>query len=154
MRLHSVRLEPSRPSGWFSGELLFGDQITELYGPNGCGKTPVIQSISFALGYQTRFRDDVVSNCRAAVLSLETDDGLVELHRKMGGSFDVEVWQKGSLDKSFYNEKEYSEFLFNLFKLDFPTLTSSSNVAITPYMSTLLPIFYLDQDVGYTGAYR
>lgn len=50
MKLISLKIVPVNPNGWGSPELKFANDITELYGPNGCGKTPVIHSIAFALG--------------------------------------------------------------------------------------------------------
>lgn len=114
MRLHSLQIKPAGLAGWSSEKLFFGHHITELFGPNGCGKTPVIQSISFALGYPVKFRDDVLNKCEAVVLNLETDSGPIELQRKIGPLFDVAVTtNKGT--HNYYIEKEYSMFLLELF---------------------------------------
>ena len=155
MMLHSLKIEPKRPGGWESAELRFGKYITELFGPNGCGKTPVIQSIAYALGYPVRYRDDILAHCDAVTLTLRDSSGrLAVVRRRIGTQFDVEV-RVGTDDvRAFYSERDYSQFMFAMLELPFPALTSTLNEAITPYLSTLLPIFYLDQDIGYANAYR
>ena len=89
MKLLSLRMEPAGATGWSSETLMFGKQITQLFGPNGCGKTPVIQSMAHALGYPVKFREDVLRNCSAAVLRIQTQGGEIELRRKLGSAFDV-----------------------------------------------------------------
>jgi uncharacterized small protein (DUF1192 family) len=154
MKLLSLRMEPAGTTGWSSETLVFGTQITQLFGPNGCGKTPIIQSLAYALGYPVKFREDVLRNCSAAVLRIQTNGEEIELRRKLGSSFDAQISADGFEPKTFYSDKEYSNFLLELFGIDPPTLTSTGNEPVTPYMATLLPIFYLDQDHGYTSAYH
>lgn len=50
MKLIELKIHPSGKDGWGSKNLVFASDITQLYGPNGSGKTPVIHSIAFALG--------------------------------------------------------------------------------------------------------
>jgi hypothetical protein len=154
MKLYSLRIEPRKPVGWESEGLLFGKNITELFGPNGSGKTPVIQSIAYALGYPVKYRDDILAHCDAAVLVLTAKSERIELRRRIGGTFDVEVRVENGDPQAFSNERDYSQYLFALLGFPFPSLTSSGNEATVPYMATLLPVFYLDQDLGYTSAYK
>ncbi len=153
MRLRTLKIEAEGPNGWASNELVFGREITELFGPNGCGKTPVIHSIAYCLGYPVKYRDDLLSKCSAAVLTLESEGSVVELRRKIGSQFDVEV-RAGENFRGYYSEKEYSAYLLDLFGFGVPTLTSAAGDATTPYMATLLPLFFLDQDHGYTSQYH
>jgi predicted nucleic acid-binding Zn-ribbon protein len=153
MKLNTLKIEPAGAAGWRSEELIFGREITELYGPNGSGKTPIIQSIAYCLGYPVRYRDDVLSKCEAAVLSIDLGDGVLTLRRKIGERFDIEVLASGEA-RTFYTDKEFSAYLLNVFGFEVPTLTSTSSTAVTPYMATVLPIFYLDQDHGYRSQYH
>jgi len=153
MVLHEVHIEAAGVTGWFSKPLVFGEDITQLYGPNGCGKTPVIQSIAFALGYPIKFREDVYKNCEAVWLRLSTGGQEVELRRRIDRRVDISARVDGGETQTFYDEKEYSKFLFGLFRVDTPSLTSTGNEATQPYLATFLPLFYLDQDVGYTSLY-
>ena len=153
MKLLELKIEAEGNHGWFSKQLIFGDRITQLYGPNGCGKTPIIKSIAYALGYPVKFRDDIYNNCAAAVLRLETGLGELELRRKIDSHFDVEV-RNGNDSQTFYTEKDYSQYLFNIFDVKISTLTSNRNESTVPYMATFLPVFYLDQDNGYTNIYK
>src|SRR4051812_48656229 len=114
MKLHALKIEPEGLAGWTSEELFFGREITELYGPNGTGKTPLIQSIAYCLGYPVKFRDDVASKCAAAILTIENDAGLVTLRRKIGAQFDAQVTDATGT-KTFYGDKEYSQYLLDFF---------------------------------------
>lgn len=155
MKLHSLKIEARRPGGWESAELHFGKHITELFGPNGCGKTPIIQSVAYALGYPVKYRDDILAHCDAVRLTLEDSSGtFVSVRRRIDTQFDVEVRLANDEIRAFYNERDYSQFFFEMLGLPFPALTSMANEPTAPYLATLLPIFYLDQDIGYTNAYR
>ncbi|RMU25494.1 AAA family ATPase [Pseudomonas avellanae] len=50
MKFESLEIIQNNPDGWRSGELEFGEAITQLYAKNGSGKTPLIQAIMFCLG--------------------------------------------------------------------------------------------------------
>jgi len=54
----------------------------------------------------------------------------------------------------FYNEQEISEYLFSRLGLSTLALTTNKNEPTHPYISTFLPLFYIDQDAGYTSAYK
>jgi recombinational DNA repair ATPase RecF len=41
MNLLTLQIFPKGLDGWMSDELHFGNHITQLFGPNGCGKTPL-----------------------------------------------------------------------------------------------------------------
>ncbi|MEM8205762.1 AAA family ATPase, partial [Morganella morganii] len=76
MRLLSLFLKGRENIGLESDELVFGKGITELYGPNGSGKTPLIQSIIFCLGYPCKFREEIYRSCHYARLKFEIDGKL------------------------------------------------------------------------------
>jgi len=53
----------------------------------------------------------------------------------------------------FFNEEEFSAFLFEWLEIPVANLVSNSNKMTKPYVATLLPLFYVDQDNGYSGIY-
>lgn len=155
MRLKSLQLFPSGQSGWKSDLLIFGEDITQIYGPNGCGKTPLVQSIAYCLGYPCLFRNDIYDRCNYAVLTVETPKGELKLKRifSKGKDVDIEVIGSDGNNQRFYNEKEYSSFIFDMLNLEAKNLVTTNNKIGDPYLATMLPIFYLDQDDGYSAFY-
>lgn len=156
MKLLKLQLNPRKVKGWRSKELKFANDITQLYGPNGCGKTPIIQSIVYCLGYQTRFREDILNNCQNAQLEAEIDQKIYRFTREFttGARVDIQVDEPSGSSQNFYKEQDFSKYLFELLGLDFPSLVSFKNEPTTPFLSTLLPVFYLDQDTGYMDFYK
>lgn len=155
MKLVKLKIHPSGKTGWGSKDLVFANDITQLYGPNGAGKTPVIHSIAFALGYPVRYRDDIMANCSSVSLTVEHEKEFFTFERSFSDKFHIEVSEKGSKEsRTFYNEQEISEYLFSRLGLSSLALTTNKNEPTYPYISTFLPLFYIDQDAGYTSAYR
>lgn len=73
MKLLSLEIKPNPISGWASPILNFGNDITQLYAKNESGKTPIIQSIIFCLGYPVDFRADIIKHCASANLIVEIE---------------------------------------------------------------------------------
>jgi len=153
MKLVSIQVFPIGGNGLGSDELIFGKNITQLYGPNGCGKTPVMQSIPFCLGYPSTFRNDIYDRCSHAILKVRTNDNLLSIKRIYSRDVDIEVNESNGSIQHFYSEGEFSEYLFGVLNIDYPYLVSNNNQAATPYLSSLLPVFYVDQDEGYSNIY-
>ncbi|MCH4565262.1 hypothetical protein MKP05_19365 [Halomonas sp. EGI 63088] len=153
MVLLNVQIEPTGGQGWQSPVLEFGEQLTQLFGPNGCGKTPLIQSVAYALGYPVTFREDIYQHCESVTLNLRAGEQEVCLKRRIDRGFDAQIIADGEV-ASFYDEKEFSRALFDLLNVERETLTSTQNEPVTPYLSTFLPLFYLDQDTAYTSLYN
>ncbi|MGI0119869.1 AAA family ATPase [Zooshikella sp. RANM57] len=155
MKLVELKIHPSGKDGWSSKDLVFASDITQLYGPNGAGKTPVIHSIAFALGYPVRYRDDIMEKCSSARLTVEHEKDFFTFERSFSDKFHIEVSERGSNEtRIFYNEQEISEYLFLRLGLSPLALTTNNNEPTYPYISTFLPLFYIDQDAGYTSAYK
>jgi len=155
MKLVELKIHPSGKDGWGSKDLMFANDITQLYGPNGAGKTPVIHSIAFALGYPVRYRDDIMAKCSSVSLTVEHEEDFLTFERFFSDKFHIEVSERGSNETSiFYNEKEISEYFFSRLGLSPLALTTNKNEPTYPYISTFLPLFYIDQDAGYTSAYK
>ncbi|MCT6700346.1 AAA family ATPase [Rheinheimera sp. 4Y26] len=154
MKLLKLQIFPKGRDGWASEELLFADHITQIYGPNGSGKTPIVQSISFCLGYPNEFRNDIYERCNYAVLSISTAaDGIYQFKRYYTKEFHIEIREPNGFVQTFFDEATHSAYMFELMGFETSELVDVRSQATLPYMSSLLPIFYLDQDYGYGSLY-
>ncbi|MGJ8486370.1 AAA family ATPase [Pseudoalteromonas sp. SYSU M81236] len=154
MKLESLKVYARGSNGWGSSELAFAKSITQLYGPNGSGKTPLVQSIAFCLGYPCEFRDDIYVHCESVVLTVSLNGKIYKLKRQYSRELYVQVMEPTGTKQRFFKEGDYSRYLFEVFGYEFPHLVTNSNTHTHPYLSTILPIFYLDQDIGYTDFYK
>ncbi|GAA6132795.1 AAA family ATPase [Halopseudomonas sabulinigri] len=154
MNLISLKVYPNGGSGWGSKLLQFGGEITHLYGPNGCGKSPLIQSIAFCLGYPSVFRNDIYDKCKYAELRVSSSKGELLIRRVYSRDVDVSVEDSRGNVQRFVNEQDFSEYIFECLNFPFDKLVSNANKPTHPYISTFLPLHYLDQDEGYVGIYR
>lgn len=153
MKLISIQIFPRGKAGLGSPLLKFGEHITQLFGPNGAGKTPTVQSIAFCLGYKTVFREDIYSRCEFACLKFEVESKIYTSSRVFSRDFDLQLEADGRT-QNFFNEQEFSEFFFSILNIDADRrLVSLSNTVVTAYVSTFLPLYYLDQDNGYNNFY-
>jgi len=156
MKFVSLEIIADGPAGWGSGVLEFGDQVTQLFGDNGAGKTPVVQSIVFALGYPASFREDINERCKCVVLTVVHMDQYYAFRRPFKGAFLIEVSNPLGGDSetlAFHSEADFSRYIFQLWGWADPVLVSVSGAATRLYVSQVLPLFYLDQDEGYSSFY-
>ena len=154
MKLKSLQIHSNNVNGLGCETLGFAEHITHIYGPNGCGKTPVIKSIAFCLGYPAEFRNDIYDRCKSASLEIEVGLNVFTITRQFSRAVDVEVFnQNQKILERFLSEGEFSEFLFKLLGLSYPNLVSSRRIVTKPYISTLLPLIFTDQDQGYSSVY-
>lgn len=153
MKLLSLFLKGRKNIGLESDELIFGNEVTELYGPNGSGKTPLIQSIIFCLGYTCKFRDEIYRSCQYARLKFEIDDKIYISEREFSNEFILNLYFDGMVNR-FYNELDYSRFIFDLLSINSPSLITTQKKQTYPYLSSILPIYYLDQDSGFSRYYN
>ncbi|MBX8601585.1 hypothetical protein K5D40_04975 [Pseudomonas cichorii] len=153
MRLVSLKIFPNGQLGWGSELLVFGRDVTQLFGPNGCGKTPVVQSIPFCLGFPSVFRNDIYDRCKYAELTVSSAKGTLLLRRVYARDLDVEVVEPTGVTQRFLNERDYSRYLFDWLGLKNHNLVTTGNQLGFAYLATLLPLYYLDQDVGYSEIY-
>ncbi|MES2611900.1 MAG: hypothetical protein V4679_16740 [Pseudomonadota bacterium] len=152
MKLLSLKINARGEGGWESPLFTFGDRTTSLFGPNGSGKTPVVQSIPFCLGFDVKFQNDVREKCHSATLTI-THGAYEYIFTRAFGDFHVVV-QSGAKRKEFFNEADFSKDVFESFNLSVPSLVGINRQATKPYLSTLLPIFYVRQIGGYDEPYR
>jgi predicted ATP-dependent endonuclease of OLD family len=153
MKLISIQIFPSGLLGWQSDLLKFGSNITQLFGANGCGKTPIVQSIAYCLGYPSIFRNDIYDRCNNVILEVDTAKGHLKIKRIYSKSVDIEVTEPDGETQRFFDEKEYSTYLFEWLGLKVDNLVTNDNKSTSPYLSSMLPIYYLDQDDGYNKFY-
>lgn len=153
MKLISLKINKRNNSGWESEEIAFGAHVTQVTGENGSGKTPIIQAIVFCLGFPVMFRDDVKEQCRSVSLVIEARNERHLIERAIEAETKFTVSSSNTL-REFNDEREFSEFVFSLIGLDPVNLLDSSNRKTAPYMATALPLFFLDQDNGYSEIYK
>ena len=156
MRLKSLNIEPLGLNGWESPSLAFGHRTTLIYAPNGSGKTPVIQALASCLGFPSRFREDILGKCAAATLTADVDGQDVVVRRVFLSSpkeFSASILFAGETT-DYFSEGDFSAALFQVLGLKPPALVSTAKQATRPYISTVLPLFYLNQGDGYTAAYK
>lgn len=153
MRFETLEIVPNGASGWGSGELKFGKIVTQLYAINESGKTPLIMSILFCLGLDIKFRSDITQNCRLAILKVNIGTRLFAFERVIDEKFDITVKENEKTVDRFYNDEDLSRFLFKELNIRTERLITSSGIPTPPYFSGLIPLFYLDQDKGYSDFY-
>lgn len=153
MKLLSLKLIARGVHGWESPNLVFGARTTSLHAPNGSGKTPLLQAVAYCLGFASQFREDIREKCQAAVLTFEHDQSTYTLRRDLGNDFHIAVQTDGS-EKEFFSEGDFAKAIFQEFGMSIPVLIGTNKQSATPYISTLLPIFYVRQDGGYNEPYR
>lgn len=153
MKLISLQIVAKGLGGLRSELLEFGEHITQLYGPNGSGKTPTVQSIAYCLGYKSIFREDIYSRCDYAELTFEIRATVYKSSRKFSTDFDLTLTSPDRVQQ-FYSEREFSDYLFLSLGLDADRrLVGMQGDVVSPYISTILPLYYLDQDNGYNSFY-
>jgi len=153
MRFETLEIIPNGPSGWGSGELKFGKVITQLYAINESGKTPLIMSILFCLGLDIKFRADITHSCRLARLTVNIGTRLFSFERVIAEKFDVTIRENEKTVDRFYNDEDLSSFIFKELGIKTERLITSSGTPTAPYFTGLIPLFYLDQDKGYSDFY-
>jgi len=156
MRLKSLQIEPLGEAGWESPLLEVGTRTTMLFAPNGSGKTPIIRALASALGFPNKFRNDILAKCKAVVLHAESESKPLTI-RKVIGATNTEFYATIDFDgeqTEHHAEGSFSIALFKLLGLKPPRLVSNKGAEAQPYISTLLPVFYLIQGYGYSAAYK
>ncbi len=154
MKLVSLKMIARGVNGWESPVLAFGKRTTSLFAPNGSGKTPLIQAIAFCLGLKIKFREDINNKCSAACLVIEHEGKLLEIQRSLDRDFHAEVRSADKGIGEYFSEGDFSKSLFETFGLTAPLLVSTDKHVTQPYLSTVLPLFYVKQDGGYIDAYK
>tara|TARA_R110001583_G_scaffold195518_1_gene374953 strand:+ start:4423 stop:6189 length:1767 start_codon:yes stop_codon:yes gene_type:complete len=136
--------------------LVFGKHFTQLYGATGTGKTPLVKSIAYCLGYSVKFRQEIYNRCESANLTFNVPAGEYSVKRFFikGKKLELELTDPLGEVHSFYDEASYSNYLFDLLDVNNRDLISKSGEIAGGYMSTVLPLFYVTQDDGYSSVYK
>lgn len=151
-RLLSLQFQPRDNSGWITPVLTFGRVLTFLLGKNGSGKTPLAKGIAFALGHPVQLPPDIQTHCASVTLKLRKEDSVVQIERRLGESFDVSTTESDE-SKHFSDEKEFSSWLIEQLGIPFRDLAGRNDGIVPPYMSVLVPMFWIDQDLGWRNLY-
>lgn len=152
----SLQINPKGITGLSSPRFDFGEHITQFRGDNRSGKTPMVQALVYCLGYPIQFRRDLISHCSSATLELrinEIDFTFERIYSESAQDFYITVTSAAGITR-YTSEADFSTFLFSKFGLLPTTLTDIKGKGVIPYISTVLPIFYLDQDTGYSEIYK
>lgn len=153
MKLVSLKINKRGNSGWESEEIILGRHVTQVTGENGSGKTPIIQAIVFCLGYPITFRDDVKAQCRSISLAIDARNERYLIERSIETDTRITVSSSDG-GREFGDEREFSAYVFGLIGLEPVNLLDTGNKKTSPYMSSVLPLFFLDQDNGYSEIYK
>jgi len=142
--------------GLETDELIFGDHFTQLYGPTGTGKTPLVKAIAYCLGCTVKFREEIYNRCDSAILTFNSSSGIYRAQRSFikGKQVEIEVTDPKNTKKTFYDEESYSEYMFELLGLKNRDLITKSGDKASIYMSSVMPLFYVTQDDGYSSVYK
>ena len=153
MKLIALQIVGVGELAWSSRRLVFGDRVTQLYGDNGSGKTPVVQSIAFALGYDVEYHIDILERADRVVLEVLVGCDSYVITRRIKSKFDVTVQNHAGDVAEFISEREFSRYLLTVWGLEDPVLTTVRDLSTHIYSPQLLPLFYLDQNHGYAVDY-
>lgn len=151
-RLISFEYEPRGSSGWTSTKLRFGGVLTAVGGPNGSGKTPIMKGIMAALGHEVELPPEVVERCSAACLQMEIRGESVELRRALGEEFYLES-RVNQESRIFTSEGDFADWFLECLGVHPRLLTNRRHEAVRPYLNVYYPLFWVDQDVGWTSIY-
>jgi hypothetical protein len=152
-QLKSILFSPRGPEGWTTGTLTFGQTINLLMGPNGSGKTPAMKGLPFALGFPIEFPPEIKNRCRSVTLNLLNGTSEYSIEREIGGGFEAQISTDGEAPLRFNNEKDFSAWLAGMLGLPKRTFASKDGGLTPPYASSFVPMFWIDQDIGWKALY-
>ena len=159
MKIISLKINPNEcADGLGSQKIKIENHITQFTGKNGSGKTPIIQSIIYCLGYPVRFRQDIVRRCRSATLEVEVRGEVFFIERFFKSNpndLKINIYDKSGSNvlNEFSFEEDYSNGVFDFFELSSVALVTTDGKPSKLYLSNVLPFFYLSQDGGYRNIY-
>ena len=154
MKLIELKVEKNI-NGLGSDTYSFGKRLTHLSAKNGSGKTPLIHFAMYALGLPIDFRDLLYEKCKSVKLLVENDDSMISIERTIDKKvfFIRTINMKSQEQEEHTDEKSFSTFLFRILSKNVPVLTDKGAKPTQPYMSSYLPLFFLNQNTGYHKPY-
>jgi len=151
IRLSSFRYLPKTADGWETPKLDFGALFTVLEGPNGSGKTPIMEGIYLALGHELELPPAITEHCSAAQLVLLAGNRPVTLTRYLDSTFRCEIEDEEG--KRFIAQAEYARWFTKLLGGESRTVTNKQDKAAELYANVVIPAFAVDQDHGWNTDY-
>lgn len=151
IRLTSFRYLPKGPDGWQTPSLEFGAMFTVLEGPNGSGKTPIMEGIYLALGHELELPPGITQHCSAAVLELTADGSALRITRYLDSAFRCEV--EDGEGARFLTQAEYARWFTKLLGGEARTVTNRQDKPAELYANVVIPAFAVDQDQGWNTDY-
>ncbi|HMH12381.1 MAG TPA: hypothetical protein VK578_04670 [Edaphobacter sp.] len=153
VEISSLEFTPRGDTGWTTGKLDFGPVTNVFLGPNGAGKTPTIKGIPFALGHPIELPADIRDHCSSVVLTLKDGQKEHRIERTISPGFSVKVVSAGEQHTEITNEKDFSAWLVSALNLAERNFAAKDGTVVPPYSSTFLPMFWVDQDLGWRALY-
>ena len=153
VEISSLEFTPRGDTGWTTGRFEFGQAINVLLGPNGAGKTPTIKGIPFALGHPIELPVDIRDRCSSVILTLKDGQKEYRIQRLTSPGFLVRVVSPVGQPTEITNEKEFSAWLVSVLGLGERNFAAKDGTVAPPYSSTFLPMFWVDQDLGWKALY-
>lgn len=152
-QLHSFTFTSRGESGWEIVPLDLGSPLTILLGPNGSGKTPILCGIAFALGHPIVLPPDIQRQCRSVKLTISDGGATTTIERLISERFEVRATEGGEAVKEFLDEKTFASWLIGKLGISHRMLVDQRSAPVPPYMSVLIPMFWIDQDLGWRNFY-
>ena len=151
-RLAELTFSPRGKSGWELPPVLFGRVLSLIMGPNGAGKTPIAKGLAYAMGHPIELPPDIRSNCRSVTLILADEDGRAQVERAIEPIFAVTTIDSSGERREFTKEASFAEWMIRRLGIPERQLAGLQN-DVPPYMGVLLPLFWIDQDLGWRNLY-
>jgi len=151
--LHSLTFTRRGESGWEIVPLDLGSPLTILLGPNGSGKTPILCGIAFALGHPIQLPPDIKHRCRSVRLTISDGGAATTIERLIEDRFEVRATEDSGIAKEFFEHRTFASWLIQKLGISHRMLTDQKSAPVPPYMSVLIPMFWIDQDVGWRNLY-
>jgi hypothetical protein len=131
---------------------MFSDDLTILAGENGAGKTPMLKGLAYCLGYPIQLPPEIIIHCTSILLELYNDDRLVRLERKIQLEFSAFI-ESGDELEEYDDIKTFSARICSLLGIQERSFAAKNDSVTGFYMSFLVPIFWIDQDLGWKDLY-
>jgi hypothetical protein len=151
--LDSFTFTSKGDQGWEIVPLDLSAPLTILLGPNGSGKTPILCGIAFALGHPVELPPDIQMHCRSVKLTINEGGARTTIERLISPQFDVRTTADDGVINEFSEQKTFASWLIGELGISHRMLSDHRSAPVPPYMSVLIPMFWIDQDLGWRSFY-
>jgi DNA repair exonuclease SbcCD ATPase subunit len=154
LKLVSFEYIPKKTNGWSSRKLNFGNTLTVAKGPNTTGKTPLLKGIIYSLGFPAELPKEVTDHCSEVVLEVVSENIPYTFIRKIADDVFISLSSGDNLILEARNLNDISEKVYELLGIKRKLLTTKGgNSSVYPYVDSILPAFWADQDIGWSDIY-